>query len=146
LVYIESIDVGVDKFIITSMVYPVSKSETMTLLAKSAASYLRTNPPAKSFREFVSTDGQFIRGDLVIFAFDSTGICLAWGDDYERIWTNMIDEKDDNGKPYVKLLINTGMRGSGKVNYVLNGRPVIAYIEKVEKEGRNIIVGSYYFK
>jgi len=146
LVYLEPIDVGVDKFIITSMVYPVSKSETMILLGKSGASYLRTHPPAKAFREFVSVNGQFIRGDLTVFAFDSTGICLAWGDDYDRIWTNMIDEKDDNGKPYVKLLINTGMRGTGKVSYVLNGRPVVAYVEKVEKEGRNLIVGSSYFK
>jgi len=146
LVYIEPIDVGVDKFIITSGVFPVSKSETMILLGKSGASYLRTHPPAKTFREFVSVDGQFIRGDLTVFAFDSTGICLAWGDDYDRIWTNMIDEKDDNGKPYIKLLINTGMRGSGKVSYVLNGRPVIAYVEKVEKEGQKLIVGSSYFK
>jgi len=158
LIYIEPIDLGIDKFIITSGLYPVSKMETMILLAKSAASFLRTNPAPKSFRTFVQpggkitaakveeAGGQFIRGDLSVMVFDSTGICLAFGDDYDYIWKNLINLKDDDGKPYVKLLINTGMRGSGKVSFRLHGMPVVAYVEKVEKEGRNLIVGSHYYK
>jgi len=158
LIYIEPIDLGVDKFIITSGLYPVSKMETMILLAKSAASYLRSHSAPEAFRAFVQPagkltptnvqmpGGQFINGDLSIFVFDSTGICLAFGDDYNYIWRNLLNAKDDDGKPYVKILINTGMRGSGKVSFRLNGMPVEAYVEKVEKEGRTLIVGSHYFK
>jgi len=146
LVYVEPIDLGVDKFAILSGVYPISKMETMMLLAKSAASYLQAVSVPDALGEFVKQSSRYISGDLSVFVFDSTGICLAWGDDYDYIWKNMIDVKDDDGREYVKLLINTGMRGSGKVSYKLNGMPVVAYVEKVEKEGRTLIVGSHYYK
>jgi len=104
-----------------------------------------TVPAAEAFRQFIKPSGRFIRGDLFVFAFDSTGICLAFGERYDLIWRNLINAKDDTGKPYTKIIINTAMRGAGKVSYKLNGVPVIAYVEKAEKEGRTFIVGSSFW-
>jgi len=146
LVYVEPIDLGVDKFAILSGVFPVSKMETMMLLAKSAASFLRMVPLTKALNQFVQPGNRYISGDLSVFVFDSSGICLAMGDDFDPIWKNMIDVKDDEGRPWVKLLINTGVRGAGKVTFTLHGKPTVAYVEKVEKEGHTLIVGSHYFK
>jgi len=146
LVYVERIDLGVDNFVILSGVYPISKMETMMLLAKSAASYLRMVSITQALGEFVKRGSRYISGDLSVFVFDSTGICLALGDDPDPIWKNMINEKDDDGKPWVKLLINTGLRGSGKLTFKLNNVQTVAYVEKVEKEGRTLIVGSHFFK
>ncbi len=146
LVYVEPIDLGVDKFAILSGVYPISKMETMMLLAKSAASYLRMVSITDALNQFVKPGNRYISGDLSAFVFDETGICLAMGDDFDYVWKNMIDAKDDDGKPWVKLLINTGMRGSGKLTFKLHGMTAVAYVEKVEKDGITLIVGSRYFK
>jgi len=146
LVYVESIDIGVGKFAILSGVYPISKMETMMLLAKSSASYLRMVSVPQALHQFVRPGSRFMSGDLSIAVFDSSGICLAMGEDFDPIWSNMINAKDSQGRPWVKLLINTGLRGSGKVTFSLVGKKTIAYAEKVEKGEQSLIVASHFFK
>lgn len=144
--YVEKIDLGLNSYVIGSALYPVSKSETMVLLAKSGASYLKGNPRETAFNLFASKDSVFTRGDLGVFVFDEEGICYAYGDDPDMIWRNMFDAKDDNGRPWVKLLINKAKSGAGMVAYKLNGADVIAHVEPVDKDGKRYIVGSSYYK
>lgn len=144
--YVEMIDLGIDKFVIGSSLYPISKHETMELLAKSGAGYLVTEPTRKALHEFVRKNSRFIRGDLGIFVFEASGICLADRDNYNVIWKNYMNVVDDDGKPYVKLFINTAKRGPGRVTFKLHGAPAVAYVEAVEKDGISYIVGSSYYK
>ena len=145
-VYIEPIDLGIEEFVIGSGLFPITKRETMLLLVKSGAGYLRSKGKKVAFGEFVKVDGQFIRGDLHLFAFHSSGICLAYGDRDDLIWRNLLNIKDDNGKPFVKTLINTVKRGPGDVTYTLNGATKIAHAEPVELEGEQFVVGSGFFR
>lgn len=147
-IYVEEINLGLpeNRFIICCGVFPITKSETMNLLVKSAASYLRTNPDDKAFEDFTMKNGKFIRGDMDITVFDGTGLCYASGDDHDMIWQNMINAKDDDGKAYVKILINTVKSGAGKVTYKLNGVQKIAYVERVEKGEKVYVVVSSFYK
>jgi len=118
----------------------------MTLLVKSAASYLKVHSQEEGFRALVERDGSFVRGDLFVFAFDETGICYAYGDNFSLIWRNLLDWKDDNGKPFVKIMINTVKRGPSKVLYQLNGASVVAYVEQVENDGKKFTIGSSFYQ
>lgn len=144
--YVEKIDVGIGSFAICTGLYPVSKYETMVLLAKSGIGYIKTNALAQALSECVKPNGKFIRGDLSLFVFDLNGICLAYGDDYDLIWRNLININDDDGRPFVKLFINNAKRGAGSISYKLNGVKKTAYVEQVEQNGGTFIVGSSFYR
>lgn len=144
--YVEKVDLGLNTYVIGSVLYPISKSETMILLAKSGASYLNGHTREQAFGQFSTKGSAFMRGDLSVFAFDDTGICFAYGDDPDLIWRNMFNAKDDNGRDWVKLLINKVKGGAGTVTYKLNGMDVIAYVEPVKKDGKSYVIGSSYYK
>lgn len=143
--YVEPIELGLEKYVISTGLYPVSKQETTLLLVRSAASLLRTVPEIEALRSFTTSGGPFIRGDLFITVWDSKGICLASGDNYSRIWTNMINAKDDNGKPFVRLLINAVKRGPAQLTFTINGATYRSFAEQVERDGRVYVVSSGYF-
>lgn len=143
--YVEKIDLGTDSYVITSGLYPISKRESAILLVKTAADYLKSVPRNQAFHEFVTVEGKFLRGDLSIFAFDFSGLCFAYGDDHNLIWKNLINLKDEDGKAFIRLFINTVKSGPGQVSFRLNGARKIAYVEAVEKDGKSYVVGSSYY-
>ncbi len=146
VIYVEKIDMGVNDYIIGCGLYPITKYETMMLVAKSGADYLKTHDLYDAFNAFVLVKGgNFIRGDLDLFVLDHTGICYVYGTDFAVIWRNLLNINDDDGKPFVKIIINTVKRGPGVVSYRLNGEMKTAYVSQVEKEGRQYIVGSSFY-
>ncbi len=145
-IYVEKIDMGVDSYVIGSGMFPVSKPETMTLLVKSAVGYLQTHADDESFEKFILRKGEFIRGDLDIGVVDLDGYCYAWGDDYELIWKNLINWKDDEGKPFIKQMIDQSMQGAGHFAYKFNKRVRVNYCEQVEKGEKTYLVFSGFYK
>lgn len=143
--YYEKIDLGVDQFFIGSGLYPVSKNETMILSVKSAAAFLKINDPKVAFNEFVTKDSKFIRGDLSIYAFDTSGICYAYGDDHNLIWRNLIAVTDDEGKPFIRNMIETAVQGAAVIRNFINKATKISYVEPVEKDGKVYIIGSSFY-
>lgn len=145
-VYVEPIDLGVEKYIIASGLYPISKRETMMLLVQSGKGYMQSKGPKLALAEFVRPESQFIRGDLHLFVFHPSGICLAYGDRYDLIWRNLIDIKDDNGQYFVKAFINTVKQGPGEVTFTLNGAVNTSHVEAVEAGGKEFVIGSGFYK
>jgi signal transduction histidine kinase len=143
--YVKPIKIGLKDYVICSGLYPITKKETAILLAQSAASFLRTSTEKVALGEFTKTDGKFIQGDLDVFVYAFNGICLAYGDDFDYIWRNMLDVKDDKGLPYVQVIINTVRQGSGRVTYTINGAQRVVFIERVDKNGGSFAIGSGYF-
>lgn len=144
-IYVEKVQLGADFYVIGSGLYPVSKLDTMQLLVKSAVSYIQTNPLGKAFEQFVTRDSSFIRGDLYVFVLDLKGNCYAYGDQEDLIWQNMIKLVDDNGKEYVRLLITATETGPARITYQKHGREVVAYAERVDKDGLTLVVGSHFY-
>jgi cytochrome c len=143
--YVERVTLGTDSYVIACGLYPISKRESTILLVKTAADYLNANSREDAFRMFINKKGKFVRGDLMISVFDFNGLCFAYGDDYDLIWKNLINVKDDDGKAFIRLLVNTAKNGSGQVSYRLNNVRKIAYLEPVEKDGKSYVVCSSYY-
>ncbi|KKP35074.1 MAG: hypothetical protein UR26_C0009G0007 [candidate division TM6 bacterium GW2011_GWF2_32_72] len=143
--YVEEIVVAGEKYVIGCGIFPTSKPETMQLIVKDAAGSIRDLGPEKAFGEFIKRSGKFVKGDLEIFVYDFSGLCLVYGSDYNMVWKDMLTAKDDDGRQYVKLIINTAKDGSGTVIYRDRGRLKTVYVMKVEKDGRSYAVGSSFF-
>lgn len=143
-VYVEPIELGLEKYLIATAFFPISKKETALLLVKSAAGILKTTSEVEAMRYFTQP-GSFMRGDLSITVYDGVGICLAHGENYDNIWRNMLDVKDDNGKPYVRLLINEVKRGPVQLTYTLRGGQKTVFAEQVIKGDKVYTVVSGYF-
>ena len=144
-IYVERVDLGSDNFVIGSGLYPISKRETALLLVRSAAGFLRTRTQEEAFAAFSDPNGKFIRGDLFVFVIGFDGITKVWGDNYELSWRNIMDARDDAGKPYVQVFINTVKQGPGQVSYRINGFDRVALLEMVEKDGEQYVVGTGYY-
>lgn len=147
--YFEKVDVGLEDFIITSGLFPISKAETMELLAKDAAEKLREAQGhedfVKTYNEFVTRGSNYSIGDLEVFVFEETGICVAYGTQTDFIWRNMMNDKDEAGRPYVKMFINSARRTPARVAYKMNGATALAYIERVDVPNLSFYVGSSYY-
>ncbi len=143
--YVEKIDLGLEEFIITAGTYPVSKAEVTELLVKSTIGLMETSQKEDTFRAVSDRNGNFIRGDLSVFIFDQEGLCYAYGDEYDLIWKNLLDMKDDNGKPFVQIMINTSAQGAGYVTFIKNKHEHRAFVERIEKNGTSYTVGSGFY-
>jgi len=144
-VYVEEVEIGAEKYVIGSGLFPISKPESMQLLVKGASGQLRDMVREEAFAEFTRTDGSFVKGDIEVFVFDFSGLCYVYGSDTEMIWKDMLNAKDEDGRPFVKLIINTAKEGSGTVVYKENKKLKTAYVMKVEKDGKSYAVGSSFF-
>jgi len=143
--YVEPLKIAGEDFVIGSGYFPISKPETMKIMVKSAVSLLKTEKTDKALEAFVKKSGEFTKGDLGIFVYDYNGICYAYGTDYRRIWGNYLNAKDEDGRPYVKLFINTAKEGGGNVIYKEKGQFRTSHVLPVEKDGKKLVVGSGFF-
>lgn len=144
--YVEKVEMGIDTYVIGAGMFPVSKPETMTLLVKSALGYLQTHSEEETFAALIAQKGDFIRGDLFVFALDLDGYCYAWGDTHELIWKNIFNWKDDEGKPFVKRMIEESSQGPDHFIYKFNKKMRVDYVEQVEKNGKTYCIGSGFYK
>jgi hypothetical protein len=72
-------------------------------------------------------------------------LCYAYGTEYDLIWRNLLGLQDDDGKPFVKLFINSVLGGNAQVSFKLNNSRKIAYLAPVEKDGIKYTVGSSFY-
>ncbi|HTM06679.1 MAG TPA: cache domain-containing protein [Patescibacteria group bacterium] len=145
-IYVEPVKIGLEKYVLTSGIYAVSKSETMVILVKSGIAALQAAMvPQDAFSVFIQPNGGYIRGDLKLFVFDTNGICFAWGDNHQLIWKNIIDWKDQKGKHFIRTMIEAVTFGPSKVTFQFNGRKAIAHVELVEKNNKKYIIGSSFY-
>ncbi len=87
-------------------------------LAEKAAAFAKANGKDRALAEFNNPKGQFVKGDLYIFANDFNGVCLANGGNPKLVGQNHLSLKDANDKYFMKEFIETAKtKGSGWVNY-----------------------------
>lgn len=144
-VYVEEVEIGAKKYVIGSGLHPISKPEMMQLLVKGGKSLLEDVSKEEAFGQFIAKDSEFLKGDLSLFVFDFDGICYAFGQNFNLIWRDMSNIKDDAGVPYIKKMIKTVKDGAGTISYKLGGHDKIAYLEKVKKDGMNFVIGSSFY-
>ncbi|HEY8098724.1 MAG TPA: cache domain-containing protein, partial [Methylobacter sp.] len=77
-------------------------AEEAVALVKKAAAYLKANGKEKAALAFADQKGEFFKGDLYIFASDSSGTAWAHGANPRLVGKNMSELKDADGKFFVK--------------------------------------------
>ena len=78
-----------------------TKDEAVAMVKK-AVDFIKANGADKAYAEFSNPKGQFVDRDLYITIYDMNGKCLAHGANAKMIGRDLIDNKDVDGKEFVK--------------------------------------------
>ena len=76
--------------------------EEAVAMVKKAVECIKANGQEKAFSEFNDTKGKFVDRDLYIAVYDKTGKCVAHGANQKMIGRDLIDNKDVDGKEFIK--------------------------------------------
>lgn len=87
-------------------------------LVKKAASFIEFNGKEKGKEELIKSNGRFCKGNLYVFAYDTTGVLVAHPRNHSLIGVNLIDIPDIEGKYFRKeMIIVAKSKGGGWVDY-----------------------------
>jgi signal transduction histidine kinase len=100
--------------VISSSVSP----EKLVVFVQAAHEYAQVHGQEAALREFNNQNGQFIDGELYIFAYDSEGTTLALPFQPEVIGTDRWNITDANGTAYVRDIVTTAQSGGGFTRYL----------------------------
>jgi cytochrome c len=78
-----------------------TKDEAVAMVKK-AIEFMKANGNDKAFAEFSNPKGQFVDRDLYVVVYDLDGKCLAHGANQKMIGRDLIDNKDVDGKEFMK--------------------------------------------
>ena len=62
------------------------------------------------------------------------------------IWKNLLGWKDDEGKPFIKEIIEKSQQGAGHFAYKFNKRMRVTYAEQLEKGNKKYLLFSGFYK
>jgi methyl-accepting chemotaxis protein len=87
-------------------------------MVEKAAAYAKSHGRERALAEFNDPKGQFVEGDLFVFAQDFAGMMLAYGGNPAMVGTIAIDGKDARGKYLGRAMIEMAKtKGKGWVEY-----------------------------
>ena len=126
--------------------YATTKDAEM--MVHRASAFLKAQGPEKAFPAFSDPAGQFRYRDLYVMVYDLEGRCVAHGAKKDRVGKLLIDEKDADGKAFVReRLESVKKHGKGWQEYKFQN-PVskriedkVAYFERV---GDYVVVSGAY--
>jgi hypothetical protein len=78
-----------------------------------ARNYILNNGKDEALKAFCDPNGEFVKGDMYIFAYDFDGTLLAHPYLHNLIGRNNLDLVDTNGVHYIKNLIEVAKSGKG---------------------------------
>ena len=107
-------------------------------LVKTAVSYVKKNGNDKAYKEFQNKNGPFIYRDLYVMVYDMNAKCLAHGADPSRVGKDWIDQKDADGKAFMRERVEIAKaKGKGIQEYAYKNpatgkvEPKVVYFEKL---------------
>lgn len=128
----------------TALAADVGTKDEATAMAKKAIGFLKTNGADKAYAEISNPKGQFVDRDLYVVVYDMNGKCLAHGANAKMIGRDLIDNKDVDGKEFMKERVEMMKKqASGWQDYKFRNpttnqiEPKAMYIERVN----DVIVG-----
>jgi len=87
-------------------------------MVEKAAAFLNENGKEKTIAEINKPDGQFVQGELYVFAYDLNAVMLAHPKNPKLIGQSLMDKPDSKGKLFRKEIIDKAKSaGSGWVDY-----------------------------
>jgi cytochrome c len=120
-----------------------SKDEAVAMVKK-AVDLIKASGAEKAYAEFSNPKGKFVDRDLYVVVYDMSGKCLAHGANAKMIGRDLIDNKDVDGKEFVKERVDMMKKqASGWQDYKFRNpttnqiEPKSMYIERCN----DVIVG-----
>ncbi len=105
-----------------------TKDEAVAMVKK-AIEFIKANGNDKAFAEISNPKGQFVDRDLYVVVYDMNGKCLAHGANQKMVGRDLIDNKDVDGKEFMKERVEMMKKQStGWQNYKFRN-PVSNQIE-----------------
>jgi cytochrome c len=133
----------------TAQAADVGTKDEATAMVKKAIGFIKTNGADKAYAEISNPKGQFVDRDLYVVVYDMTGKCLAHGANAKMIGRDLIDNKDVDGKEFVKERVEMMKKqASGWQDYKFRNpttnqiEPKAMYIERLN----DVIVGCGIYK
>jgi polar amino acid transport system substrate-binding protein len=123
----------------------ISPEELVEFVQK-AYMYTQQNSREAALSEFNKQTGQFVEGELYIFAYDLSGNTLALPFQPEIIGTNRWNTTDADGTPFIQQIIETTQSGGGFVRYSYldpaDNNTVKPKVSYVMMAGQDWLIGS----
>ncbi|KKP35981.1 MAG: hypothetical protein UR26_C0001G0025 [candidate division TM6 bacterium GW2011_GWF2_32_72] len=146
--FVKKIEKENTPYVIGSGFYPYTKWSAAVNMVDNAVNYFYKNTTEESFAAFSYPVGEFISGDLYVFAFDLEGNCLAHGNDPGLIGQNLYDLQDPDGKYFIRDFIEkVKLVDYAWSDYIWYGAPKKSYITKVTDQisNKKYILGVGYY-
>jgi len=135
--------------------YTYRDTRSLVALVEDAAALIERNGD-QAFKDFAQKDSKWLNDDYYVFVYALDGTCLFHPITPELVGQNVMDLKDMNGKPIIRLITDVGRKpekdASGWVFYLWENQTQItpnwksAYIRKViTPSGQAYVVGSGSF-
>jgi cytochrome c len=102
----------------TSLVASSDDKTELVSFVESDVTYVQENGKDMALEEFSNKTGQFVSGELFIYAYDFNGTCLASPVKPDWIGENKLNETDPNGVLYIRDLTNIAREGKGFTYFI----------------------------
>ena len=79
-----------------------ASSEEAKAMVERAGAYFQANGKEKALKEFNNPQGQFVKGELYVFAWDMNGTNIAHPINPKQVGVNVLDVPDVDGKYFRK--------------------------------------------
>lgn len=124
-----------------------SDKDDVIKLIKSSIIYYKVNGLEKTIMELSNQEGQFRKGSIYVFVYDTEGTMVAHPDS-ELMGKNLLNVPDAKGKKFRKEIIETAKKdGFGWVDYVYFNKTTNKMENKTtyfEKVGDLVFCGGIY--
>ncbi len=94
----------------------LSRDDVISFVEK-AVEYANTYGKERALKEFMNTDGEFILGELYMFADSFEGIVLAHGGNPELVGQDIMEITGKRGKKIMPEMIILAKQGKGWMEY-----------------------------
>ncbi|WP_428025944.1 cache domain-containing protein [Arcobacter sp.] len=142
------VKIGLGLALCTTLGFATSQEEVKAFVDKGAKLCADKGVEA-CLAEFNKTEGEFIKGELYMFAYDFKGTNKALGSNPKMVGKNLFNLKGAGGKMLIQELIKTAKSGEGWVDYKWS-HPVTKKIADktsfVKKINDNLFIGTGYYK
>lgn len=98
--------------------FAVSNSAEAKEMVEKAAAYYQANGKDKALKEYNNPKGQFVKGELYVFAYDMSGTVIAHPVNAKLVGVNTLETPDVDGKLWRKEGMEMVKKsGAGWVDY-----------------------------
>ena len=119
-------------------------------MVKKAVALVKSEGKEKAFAAFADpANKDFHDRDLYVYVYDMNGVSLAHGANPKMVGKNLLNMKDNEGKPMIQEMVKTAKdKGTGWVDYKWPNPVTKAieaksgYVERVD----DILIGSGVYK